>query len=211
VTLAPVGTDATWRLSARSDEPGWMPIPVPAADDEAGRWVAEQTDAMRRAWGDAWSPAYDETVPALLVAALDRRRPDDVFAFQVWPTEAPVCIFVHAAAGGIAPGTRLPGPGDGVLYEADGLGTGIHVPIVESLGGTHVVGAEFIFVGEHRAVTVFVEPTLPEILAVLMPAVHAFVQSVTLTAPDGRRFRAEPPALLEAGAADSWVDTLTTP
>nr|WP_274637714.1 hypothetical protein [Microbacterium bovistercoris] len=196
-------------LTATSFAPGWMPIPALAGTDAAPPWIAQNAAALREAWGDRWEPVHDRLVPALLQAALGHRRPEDALAFQVWPTDAPVCIFVHAAVGTFPDGTRMPRPGDGILCDAEGLGLGVQLPIVEEVGDVQTLGVQFVFADAARAVSVVVEPTLPELIGILMPQIHGFVQSLRLTAPDGAAFRADPPALLEADPAETWIDSLT--
>jgi len=196
-------------LTATTRMPGWLPIPVPSDTERADAWVGERSRELRAAWGSGWAPVHDRLVPALLRAALERRRPSDTLAFQVWPTAGPLCIYVHAAVGSFPAGTRMPGPGDGILYEAEGLGPGVQLPVVEDVGEVRGLGVQFVFADSDIAVSIDVEPTLPEVIAILMPQVHAFVQSLRLTGPRGAAFRAAPPALLEADAADSWIDSLT--
>lgn len=204
---APAGT---WQVTAHSDVAGWLPIPQ-RGDAAAADWIAAGTAQLRAAWGERWEPAHEQVVPVLLGAALEHRAPEDALAFQVWPVAAAVCFFVHVAVGELGAGERMPGPGDGVLYDAAGLGLGIQLPIFDEVAGERVLGLQFLFVGEGQAVSVVVEPTLGRLLTPLMPQVHAFVQSIRLTAPDGSLFRAEPPALLEARPDESWVDSLTGP
>ncbi|WP_102194582.1 hypothetical protein [Microbacterium aurantiacum] len=196
---------AVWVLDGESVNPGWLPVPETIDD----AWVAANAAELRSAWGDAWLPVHDELVPAILRAGPAHRRPEDAFCFQIWPASGPVCLFVHAAVGRLDPAIDLPAPGDALLYQAAGLGAGLQVPFVQRVADTEVLGLEYLFQAAEQAVTVLVEPTLPELLQPLMPAIHSFVQSLTLTASDGRRFEAVPPGLPEATAAASWLDTLT--
>lgn len=200
-----------WQLTGASEDAGWLAIPALETAAEAAAWVDEHAAAIRQAWGETWQPEHDEVVRALLAAGLEHRRPDDALCFQVWPTNAPVCIFVHAAVGQLAPDDRLPEAGEGILYEADGLGLGVQMPVVERVDDADVAGVQFLFAQEGLVVRVDVEPTLPELLGLLIPMVHSFVQTVQLTASDGTRFRADAPALLEAEDGESWVDSLTEP
>ncbi|MCT9818881.1 hypothetical protein N3K63_01130 [Microbacterium sp. W1N] len=209
---------AGWTLTGSSDEPGWLLLP--RTDSEASRraWVDAQAGALRDAWAHTWQPEHDHVIPAMLGAALARRRDEDALAFQLWPTNAALCLIVHAAVGDTdtAEGTLVvPAPaagdladvrtGDAVPYDSEGLGPGVHVPVVGTVAGATVVGAEFVFRSGTRVVAVSVEPTLPELLAILMPAIHGFVQSLVLEGPAGERFRAEPAGILGAAPADQWA------
>jgi len=198
-----------WQVTGTSLDAGWLLIPEHETEADAGAWVRENTDALRIAWADAWQPVFHDVVPAMLRAAVEHRRAEDALAFQLWPTNAPVCIFVHVQAGILEP-AALPGPGEGVLYEAAGLGQGVQSVIVETVGGARVIGVRFVFASPELTVVVEVEPTLPELLATLFASVHGFVQSLRVTASDGTAFVAAQPRLLEAGPGDSWVDSMTT-
>lgn len=192
-----------WTLTGSSETPGWLEIPTPDSPESARRWVGEQTAAMRAAWGEGWEPAHEGVVPAMLEAALAHRRDQDALAFQLWPTNAAVCLFVHAAVGEVD--DEIAAPAEAVPYDSAGLGPGLHVPVARTVAGATVLGAEFVFRSGARVVAVSVEPTLPELLAILLPAVHGFVQSLVLTGPAGRRFRADPPRLPGADPADQWA------
>ncbi|MBO9625080.1 MAG: hypothetical protein J7484_01745 [Microbacterium sp.] len=199
----------TWRLSGTSLDGGWLPIPVQGDADEVESWVVENTEALRGAWGDGWSEDAEEVVPLLLEASLEHRRPEDFLAFQVWPAPHPVCVFVHVALGVRNADDALPGPGDGILFESEGLGQGVLVPRTEEIGDASVVGYDILFTfADDVVVIVSVEPTFSDLLGFVSPSIQAFVSSLELVDPHDRTRTAEAPALLEARPGNSWVDSL---
>ena len=199
----------TWRISGTSLDGGWLPIPEQGGADEVEQWVVDNLDALRAAWGSEWSEDAEEVVPLMLEAALEHRRPDDALAFQVWPASQPVCVFVHVAMGRRGPDDTLPGPGDGILFESEGLGQGVLVPRTEEVGEASVVGYDILFAFDDDVVVIVsVEPTLADLLGFVSPSIQAFVSSLELVDPDDGVRRAQPPALLEAQPGNSWVDSL---
>ncbi len=199
----------TWRISGTSLDNGWLPIPVQGDADEVERWVVENLDALRASWGEGWSEDAEEVVPLVLEAALEHRRPEDALAFQVWPAPHPVCVFVHVAMGRRGADDVMPGPGDGFLFESDGLGQGVLVPRTEQIDDASVVGYDIVFsFSEHVVVIVSVEPTFSDLLGLVSPSIQAFVSSLELVDPDGGVRRSDAPALLEAQPGNSWVDSL---
>lgn len=199
----------TWRITGTSLDGGWLPLPVPGDGTDTAQWVAENTAALRESWGPSWSADAERVVPAVLSAAPGRRRPEDALAFQIWPAPHPVCVFVHVEMGRRAPDDAMPGPGDGILFASEGLGAGVLVPRTEEIGGAAAVGYDILFGFEGDVVVVVsVEPTFSDLLGFVSPSIQAFVSSLTLTGPDDRELRALTPALLEAEATNSWIDSL---
>jgi len=200
----------TWRITGTSLDPGWLPVPVLDSETDAGAWVHENTALLRRAWAGAWTTDAAQVVPEVLRAGLAHRRQDDVLAFQLWPAQHPLCVFVHVTMGrgdGV-----LPGPGDGILFDSEGLGSGVLVPRSARIGDGDVLGYDIVFsFDEDVVVIVSVEPTFADLLGVVSPSIHAFAASLQLVAPDGLPRRALEPALLEAQPANSWIDSLTGP
>lgn len=198
----------TWRITGTSLDPGWLPVPLLDSEPDAEAWVHENTALLRRAWADAWTTEAAQVVPELLRAGLARRRQDDALAFQLWPAQHPLCVFVHVTMGrgdGV-----LPGPGDGILFDSEGLGSGVLVPRSVRIGDGEVLGYDIVFsFDEDVVVIVSVEPTFADLLGVVSPSIHAFAASLQLVAPDDLPRRALEPALLEARPANSWVDSLT--
>jgi hypothetical protein len=205
----------TWRVTGTSLDGGWLPIPAPSAVDSAEHWVSENTAALRDAWTDAsealWSADVEKVVRAMLHGALERRRTEDALAFQIWPASQPLCVFVHVAMGTRMPGDVLPGAGDGILFDAEGLGPGVLVPRTERVGDADVVGYDIVFsFAENVVVVVSVEPTFSDLLGIVSPSIQAFVASLTLVGPDDQPRRTQTPSLLEAQASNTWVDSLST-
>lgn len=201
-----------WSISGTSIDAGWLPLPEGLDPDAARSWTAEQTAALREEWGEDWSAEAEVVIPALLRGGLERRREEDALAFQLWLGRRPLCLFVHVAIGARDPQQRLPGPGDGVLFDSPSLGPGVLVPRYDEVGGSTAVGFDVVFACEDDArVLVSVEPTLADLLGLASPSIQSFIGSLELTGPDGRVRRALPPALLEAQPENTWIDSLSRP
>ncbi|MGX1793031.1 hypothetical protein ACWIDW_08825 [Microbacterium sp. NPDC055312] len=198
----------TWRITGTSLDAGWLALPALETPAETGAWVAENTALLRAAWAQHWTPDAEQLVPDILRAGLGHRRSDDALAFQVWPAQHPLCVFVHVV---MARGDgELPGPGDGILFESEGLGPGVLVPRVERLGDADALGYDIVFAFDDDVVVIVsVEPTFADLLGITSPSIQAFTASLQLVDPDERIRRARAPRLREAQPADTWVDSLT--
>ncbi|MFC9985005.1 hypothetical protein ACFU0W_08235 [Microbacterium keratanolyticum] len=199
----------TWRISGSALDGGWLAIPSLADAAQQQAWIAENTGLLREAWGDQWTVENEALVPLALQAALDRRRPDDALAFQLWPLTIAVCAFVHVAMGSVDAAEPMPGPGDGVLFDSAGLGQGVLSPRLIDADGAALVGYDAVFSFDGVVVVVSVEPTFADFLGVISPSIHAFMDGMELVDPEGTTRRASAPALLEAQPVNTWVDSLT--
>lgn len=202
----------SWSITGTSIDAGWLLLPADLDPDAARSWIQEQTSALRAQWGQEWSAEAEHVITELLRGGLERRREEDALAFQLWLGQRPLCLYVHVAIGARDPQQALPGPGDGMLFDAPGLGPGVLVPSQEDVDGLTAVGFDVVFACEDDAmVLVSVEPTLIDLLGLASPSIQSFIGSLELVGPDGRVRRALSPALLEAQPENTWVDTLTTP
>lgn len=197
-------TPAELRIDAQTTSDGWLGLPELADDAARAGWVQEQLTAMRESAGMPWDEAAERYIRALLEAGSVRRRPDDVLAFQVWPAAVPACVFVHVAFGVLPADAPRPGAGDAIVYDAEGVGAGLQIPLIDEQDGAQTLGLLFLFRRGDEALVVELEPTAPELVALVMPALHGFVQSITVAGDEP--FRADPP--LGAAATDTWIDTL---
>lgn len=192
-----------WRLDARSDVAGWLP--VPARPDDAHAWVAARREEIAAAWGPL-DPERSDAVTALLRGALERRPVDAAFSFQLWPVPAPLVAQVDVWFGA-APET-LPDRADDVRpYDAAGLGAGIiRTRALEDVAtGITLVGTDIVFAAGEAVVVVSFEPTIPELHGMLSSQFHAFVQGLVFTGPDGAQVRAtRTPGFLDDAADAEW-------
>ncbi|WP_336645010.1 hypothetical protein [Microbacterium sp. USHLN186] len=198
----------TWRITGTSLDPGWLPVPAIDSAPAAEAWVHENTELLRHAWAPTWTTESAQAVPEVLRAGLAHRRPDDALAFQLWPAQHPLCVFVHVAMGR-GDGVR-PGPGDGILFVSEGLGPGVLIPRSARIGDGDVLGYDIVFSFEGDVVVIVsVEPTFADLLGIVSASIHTFTASLQLVAPDGLPRRALQPELMEAQPANSWIDSLT--
>lgn len=199
--------EGLWRLSGRSESAGWLL--QPAHVDDRDTWIAAQVAELRAAWGPRWRTEDEPSVRALLSLGLDVRPADAALAFQLWPVPSPLVAHAHAAFGA-APERPL-GPEAGSLYEADGLGFGVQAVRRIREADLDLVGLDIAFVTGEAAVVASLEPTVPELFALLVGQFHAFVQTLEFAAPDGKPLRAAAPVgFLDASADADWADTVPT-
>lgn len=192
-------------IDVSTTEPGWLLVPEFGSTSERAAWVAQRLEELEAASPEQIPWAHREVLGTLLEVADDRRRDDDDYLFQVWPLDVPACAFVHVACGVLPDDAYLPGPGDGLLYDASELGQGVQIPYTEEMPEGEALGMRFLFVQGRDAVIVDVEPTSPVLLAGVMPGMHGLLQSLKVTRSNGSRFVADPPNLLEAASANQWV------
>jgi hypothetical protein len=194
---------ADWRISASSAAPGWLGMP-PLGTDE-GDWVATSAAALRVGFGERWSDDLDRAVPALLQAGLDRREPDDLLSWLLWPVALPVFSIVRAR---VVESVALPdfyAAGAAVQpIESRTLGPGMQVTARVALpeAGASAALAVLVFDDGDAAFALSIDPTVAEVVDLSAPALLDLVDRVELERPDGSAFRAGPPADLvveEAG------------
>ncbi|SDQ76609.1 hypothetical protein [Microbacterium sp. cf332] len=192
-----------WRLDATAEGGGWLLLPAGVADVDA--WVAEQGDLVRDGWGERWDDAHARPVADLLRAGLAARPEDAALAFQLWPVPAP--LVTHAfVAFGTAPDGFVLDTASGVPYDADRLGVGIQRTSSVDAGDVELVGLDILFVAGDVLVHASLQPTIPELFALVAGSFHAFVQTLTLVGPDGdERVASLPPGV---AAEERWPDTV---
>lgn len=195
-----------WRLDAAAEGGGWLQLPAEVADVDA--WVAEQADLVPEGWGQRWDDdSHAGPVADLLRSGLAARPDDAALAFQLWPVPAP--IVAHAfVAFGTAPEGFVVDPGAGVPYDADRLGTGIQRTSSVDAGEVDLVGLDVLFVAGDVLVHASLQPTIPELFALVVGSFHAFVQTLTLIGPDGGQRVASLPRGF--AAQEPWPDTVPT-
>lgn len=197
----------TWRMSASTTAPGWLGMPRLGGDDDARSWVVARTDGLRSAFGDRWTPELEHVVPALLAAGLERRSPDDLLSWQVWPGAMPVFATVHAriVASDAIPDWRDSG-GTVAPFESAALGSGVQVsgaaPLDDVRAGATAAFVLYAFDDGASTVVIAVEPTLAEVLALTMTGLRALVDGMEVERGDGSAFRAVPPPAFVS--ADGW-------
>lgn len=197
----------TWRMSASTTTPGWLGMPPRDGGDDADAWVGARTEGLRSAFGDRWTPELERVIPALLTAGLERRSPDDLLSWQVWPGAMPVLATVHArvVASDAIPDWRDSG-GTVAPFESATLGPGLQVsgaaPLDDVGPGATAAFVLYAFDDGAATVVIAVEPTLAEVLALCMAGLRELVDGMAVERDDGSAFRAVRPAAFVAG--DDW-------
>lgn len=192
-----------WRLDATAEGGGWLQLPSDVADIDA--WVAEQTGLVRTGWGERWDDAHARPVADLLRAGLAARPDDAALAFQLWPVPAPIVAHAFVAFGSAPAGFTID-PAAGIPYDAERLGAGIQRTTTVDAGDVELVGLDVLFVAGEVLVHASLQPTIPELFALVIGSFHAFVQTLTLTGPDGDELTASLPA--SVAAEERWPDTV---
>lgn len=197
------GEGRGWRVSVRSEEPGWLE--VPALEGERARaWVAAAAGELREDWGARWRPEHGVLVPAALEHALASRTPDDALCFQLWPERELRTAILHVQLGAAAGAPEAHG-GAASPVEHPLLGPGLRIvrrtsiEAPEAGGPVPLVGVDLVWSDGEALVRASLEPTLPPIAAEVLPLVHALVASLEVEGPDGP-FRASPPQ----GSFEAW-------
>ncbi|MCH1884138.1 hypothetical protein [Agrococcus sp. ARC_14] len=189
-----------WSVTAKTEEPGWLEIPV-REEIDADAWVAARAEELRQDWGERWHPEHEVLVPAALEHGLARRRLDDALCFQYWPVRELRVAIVHVAFGAIDEPIDW-STVDGALspIELPEIGPGVQRVFreqqLEEQSGTPVelVGVDIICSDELAVAHLRLEPTLPGFVADVVSSFHAFAGSVSIEGPAGPFRSSEPPA-----------------
>lgn len=194
-----------WRLDATSEQGGWLLLPADVADVDA--WAGDALAQLREGWGERWDTAQEEPVTGLLRAGLASRPADAALAFQLWPVPGPLVGHVFVSFGTAPAGFALD-PAAGLAYDAERMGTGIQRPTRVDAGEVDLLGLDFLFIAGDVVVHASLQPTIPELFALLVGSFHAFVQTLALVGPDGSPVVASlPPGF---AAEERWPDTVPT-
>lgn len=199
-----------WRLTGHSEVPGWLLVPAETPD--AGAWVDAQLSEIRAAWSEHWQDDWAEPVAALLSAGLEARPEEAALAFQLWPVPAPLVAQVSASFGA-RPDTLPEALSQGDLYHAERLGDGVLLvrEVRDEPTGITLIGTDILFVAAEAVVLVRLEPTLPELHAMLIGQFHAFVHTLEFVGPDGGAIRSvAPDGMLAARSDADWTDSVPT-
>ncbi|MDQ1215225.1 hypothetical protein [Microbacterium arborescens] len=194
-----------WRVDATSEQGGWLLLPADVADVDA--WVSDSLAQLRDGWAERWDASGDQAAAELLRAGLASRPEEAALAFQLWPAPAP--LVGHAfVAFGTAPEGFVLDPGAGLVYSAERMGVGIQRPTTVDAGDVDLVGLDFLFIAGDVVVHASLQPTIPELFALLVGSFHSFVQTLALVGPDGVPVVASLPSGFAAD--ERWPDTVPT-
>ncbi|GAB2698054.1 hypothetical protein BKA24_000949 [Microbacterium marinum] len=199
-----------WRLTGHSEVPGWLLLPAEVDDRDA--WVQAQLAEIRTAWAEHWRDEWAEPVAALLGAALDARPDEAALAFELWPVPAPLVAQVSASFGA-RPAALPDAVREGDLYPTEQLGDGVLLvrELPDPVTGITLIGTDILFASAEAVVLVRLEPTLPELHAMLIGQFHAFVHTLEFLGPDGTPVRGVAPEGMLAARSDAdWADSVPT-
>lgn len=196
-----------WHVTASSTAAGWLPVPVETDPAARIRWVDAARDELRADWGDRWAPEHEVLVGAALEHALARRAPEDVLCFQLWPVRLPFAAIVHVSLVAPTAGEDWDAVGgDLAPIELSGVGPGVQRAFaVPAPGGAgELVGLDLVCMGAEAGLSVRLEPTMVDMLAVVAPMLLGLADSIEVTGPDGARLRSLEPVGARIGSATAW-------
>lgn len=196
-----------WSVTATTQEPGWLEIPVRSAVD-AQAWIAARSEELRQDWGERWQPEHDVLVPAALEHALERRRPDDALCFQYWPVKELRAAIVHVAFGALDEPIDWAEVGGALSpIELPAIGPGVQRVFREqerapSGAVVELVGIDVVCADDAAVLHLRLEPTLPGFAADVASSFHSLAGGVAVAGPAGPFRSREPEG--PAGAETMW-------
>ena len=194
-----------WHAEASIDVPGWLGLPP--IGEEAG-WVDERLGGLRTAAGDRWTAELERTAPILLQSGLDRRDPDDMLAWQVWPGPMP---FVAIARLRVADSAGPPAwEGEDVRSEpidSPTLGRGTRLMATARLDGAgegeRASFLAYLWDDGGTTVALSVDPTLTQLAMLTVPGLESLAERTSIVRDDGTRFWVAAPT--DEAAAEVWA------
>ena len=187
--------------------------------------VLPPLDAPRRdAWLDGatatalaasahWELSDLAFVRATIEHALSMRVTQDVLALQLWPSDAPITgvvrVSTHDAEGLDAVAARLASSGAERIDRIDGaMGGGcewLHVAPIPGEREDGLLGWQAVFAGDEVDVLVTLEPTVPQLLPMLLDHARALAMDLVIEV-DGRPMRAlDLPQRLGLEVGETWA------
>ena len=203
--------DRLVRVVAHADELRCIALPGLRDGVDRERWLDGAVATARRVV-DHWGGIDDSFLRATIEHALAQRTDADVLALQLWPDDAMltglVRVSVHDAEGAPAVAHRLEQSGAARIDRIDGaMGAGcewLHVGPLPGEEEASLVGWQALFAGESVDVLVSLEPTVPQLLPVLLDDARALAQDVAVWV-DGEPVRAvDVASLLGIGYGEAW-------
>jgi hypothetical protein len=181
-----------------ADRSSWLLLPssFPTAAGELPReWENRVVDEMREAWRGGLRADVEPAVREALRHGLRSVQPNDSITLQYWPTASVANAVVHIVAGDYAPGQERWGvPLDEELgfvtapvvtaFESPNLGTGVEARYLvqtDSEPPLTVGGVNHLFEAPDGFVLVTAEPTLPQLVGVMLEPLREVVRSIRAT------------------------------
>lgn len=187
-----------------------MPIPQSLSSEESGQWLAEQREALRSDWGEAWTTEADDLADDVLSATLASRPGDAIIDLIFWSPElllpARVSVRVEAAVSAAtweAQGFEVD------AYNSSTLGPGLQCIIQRDLpeadGPRSVTQVSYVFTEDEESVVVTAGPTATMVFAVMMPGLHNLLATIEAQHESGHVFSAQTVPGYSVPDAEPWM------
>lgn len=207
-------------LEFAPDSRYWLQLPpsFPTASGQIPReWENEAIERMRDGWAGDYDPRAEPELRAALQYGLRQVQTTDASTLQFWPGGSVANVVVHLTAWErtadgprawypLTADTPLLGPPVASAHEAPRLGTGVEVRyLVDAGGGVVLAGVNLLFENDQASILVRTEPTLPQVVALLLEPLGELVDGLRVDDQGGPAW--EPctvdPAVL-ATSAEEW-------
>lgn len=180
------------KISLNVDTSRWLGLPrVDADSSEAVAWADDVIAGMKSAWGDKLSSQTEPVVREALRHGLRQISENDSVTLQFWPNTTIANAVVHISASPFAdgekpqalPGVELDYVGQPVveLFGTDNLGMGTETRYLIEVGSAPSVrlgGVHYVFQNDYGFIAVLVEPTLPELIGVMLESLRDVVRTI---------------------------------
>lgn len=181
-----------WRIEIETVVEGWLGIPEFRRREDLETWVETTTESIAPRLGADNDARVG--IASIVVQAPERRRQDDLLAFQVWPGSGPWPMYVHF---GVAANRDLPdfaalnGAEVRGIY-AEGIGPGIQVTRRDRIEewDAPIAHMFYLFSDRNDSLIVEVEAGPAPLIGEITPGLQSTLETLTLHRPDGSKFHA---------------------
>lgn len=183
------------RIAADIDEGSWLVVP-PSFPTVDGRTREEfEQDFVRRVAetaGEEWEPEHAFLAEAAIRRAVDAVDPGDTLTLLFWPGHGLATAVVHLQVGARRPGEdpipleeHAPGGAAIDVYSTPHLGDGVIVrPYATSDTGVTMGSVYYLVQSESGHLLLWSQPTIPALVALLLPELCALVDSLRVEFDD---------------------------
>lgn len=208
------------KLSLAAERSTWLELPssFPTERGELPReWEDRVIAGMREAWRGAMTPPLESVVREALRHGLSRVSEDDSVTLQYWPTASIVNAIVHITAETCDEDSVTMGlPLDDIdyavepatdIFEAPFLGEGIEARYLTPVASEPPIvlgGLAYLFEGSTGRVAVAVEPTMPQIIGIMLEPLREVVRSLKVIDDDGEWRRSTVDESVLVGRGETW-------
>ncbi|QTX05520.1 hypothetical protein [Agromyces archimandritae] len=175
-------------LTAEADPARWITVPAGLVEPQRTAWLDAAT-ATARVASAHWDRPSDELVPHMVAHALELRGPGDGLVLQYWPPVVPGAVLVRVEVseapdrGAVASELRAEQLSHVEQFTGARLGPGyewVHSAPLPGEAEDLLMGTQHLFLDEGLMVLATLDATIPELFAVVVDEVRAFVRTLRL-------------------------------